>query len=68
MEKGDKVIWDSGFGYEIGFFIEESDNYMYNSYRINLTTGVVTGSTLRDKDRIIPHTEENIKQMEFKYK
>lgn len=67
MKKGDKIIWDSGFGYEVGFFIGEGNDKMYNSYRINLVTGSVEGDSLRSKDEVIPYGKEEIKLMFNKY-
>lgn len=34
---GDKVIWNSGFGYEIGTFVEEKN--MYGCFTILLCSG-----------------------------
>lgn len=68
MKKGDKIIWDSGFGYEIGYFIEDSEKQMYNSYKIELVTGIVQEETLRSKDEIILYTTENQIKMKNKYK
>jgi len=67
MKKGDKIIWDSGFGYEIGYFIEDSENKMYNSFKVELITGVVQEETLISKDEIIPYTKESQEQMSNKY-
>lgn len=61
MEKGDKIIWDSGWGYEIGYFIEETIGdtcFMHNPYKVNLITGVVIGETLKPRREVIPYTEE----------
>ena len=68
MKKGDKIIWDSHFGYEIGYFIGENDNVVYNTYKVELITGIVTGVTSRSKHEVIPFTDEALKQMIKKYK
>ena len=68
MKKGDKIIWDSGFGYEIGYFIEDAEKQMYNSYKIELVTGIVQEETLRSKDEIMLYTKENQSLMKAKYK
>lgn len=68
MKKGDRIIWDSGFGYEIGYFIEDSERKMYNSCTIDLLTGVVQGESLRSKDEVLPYTKENQEKMVSKYK
>jgi hypothetical protein len=68
MKKGDRIIWDSGFGYEIGYFIEDAEKQMYNSYKIELITGIVQEETLISKDEIIPYTKENQNRMKVRYK
>jgi hypothetical protein len=68
MVKGNKIIWDSGFGYDIGYFIENSEKIMYNSYKIELVTGVIQEETIRSKDEIIPYNIENKIKMIKKYK
>lgn len=35
----DKVIWDSGFGYEIGYYLDKG--YDENSYLIDQITGLI---------------------------
>ena len=67
MKHGDKIIWDSHFGYEVGYFIKESDDIMYNSYLLHLVTGSVIGTSLRSKDEIIEYTDENLQIMIKKY-
>ena len=67
MKKGDRIIWDSGLDYEIGYFIEEAEKQMYNSYKIELITGIVQEETLRSKNEIIPYTKENQSRMKAKY-
>ena len=46
MKAGDKIIWHSGFGYDIGYYVSESDDTMYNSYEIELVSGRILGKTL----------------------
>ena len=68
FKKGDRIIWDSGFGFEIGRFIEDSEHQMYGSYKVNLITGVVQGESLRPSSEIKPLNEETIKEVSKKYK
>lgn len=68
FNKGDKIIWDSFFGYELGYFICESDKTMYNSYKLDLKTGIVQGEALRSKQEVKPFNEETIKEMVKKYR
>ena len=66
LKKGDKIIWDSHFGYEIGYFIDVNPN-MYYSYRVNMVTGIVQSKCSYTKSEIKLHTPESIKEMELKY-
>lgn len=63
MKEGDKVIWNSGFGYEIGYFINESDENIFNTSKVNLITGIVIGECLRTKREVIPFTPEKLDEM-----
>lgn len=67
MKKGDKIIWDSGFGYEIGYFIKNSDYNMYNTYRVNFISGNIRGISMRSKDKIFKYTSLKISEMKNKY-
>jgi len=68
MIKGDKIIWDSGFGWEVGFYIRDSDDTIYNTHEVLLVTGVVNGSIMHPRDEIKPYTKELAKEMKKKYK
>ena len=67
FKQEDKIIWNSLWGYELGYFISNSDDSMYNSYNVYLVTGSVEGESLRSKDEIIPYNEDTIKEMVKKY-
>ncbi len=67
FNKGDKIIWDSFFGYELGHFICESDETMYNSYKVDMETGTVQGECLKSKQEVKPFNEETMKEMVKKY-
>ncbi len=67
MKDGDKIIWDSGYGYEIGYFIEESSHCIYNTYKINLVTGICIGITHRSQNEVKPYSEELAKELRDKY-
>ena len=68
MKKGDRIIWDSGFGYEIGYFIKSSDNNMYNTYLVDICTGIITRECMHSKNEIKPYNSENLAEMQKKYK
>lgn len=67
-ETREKIIWDSGFGYEIGFFIREANDIVQNTVIVELITGSQIGSALRSKDSIHLYCEETLEKMYKKYK
>ena len=67
MKKGDKIIWDSHFGYEIGYFIEESNENMYNTYKVDMITGIVTGEFYHSKNEIYLYSSAKQVEMQEKY-
>ncbi len=67
MKEGDKIIWDSGFGYEVGYYIKESDFNVYNTYLVNLSTGIVIGECMHSKHEITAYNPKNLAEMESKY-
>ena len=66
-KEGVKIIWNSGSGNDIGYYVSESDDIMYNSYEIELVSGRILGKTLRDKDQVIPYTASTITEMIEEY-
>jgi len=66
MKTGDKIIWDSGFGYDLGYFVSEED-CIYNNVRCDMVTGVVHGVNSYRKSEVIPYTEEKHEEMNTKY-
>lgn len=67
FSSGDKIIWDSGFGYELGVFLSEN-NAVMNSYTIDLVTGKCQGSTSRDISEIKHYSVELAIKLTKKYK
>ena len=64
--KGDKVIWDSHFGYEIGYFIGEGNQD--NTWFIDIRTGICTGECWLSKNEIYKYSDELIQKLTEKYK
>lgn len=62
---GDKVVWDSGWGYEIGYFKGEGNRYY--TYLIDIVTGIVTGECSHRKSEVLPYTDELITKLTAKY-
>lgn len=67
MEYGDKVIWDSGFGYDLGYYIRKDDN-IYNNVRCDMVTGIAQREISYSKTEVIPYTEEKHEEMKKKYR
>lgn len=62
----DRIVWDSGHGYEIGYFL--SDNgVMYNTYLVDIITGICQGEVSHSISQIKPYSKELIKDLTAKY-
>jgi len=68
VEPRSKIIWDSGFGYEVGYFIRVADDIMYDTVIVELITGMQKGNALRTKDSINWYSDEALSIMYQKYK
>ena len=67
MKKGIKIIWDSNFGYELGYFIKKSDENMYNTFLVDIRTGIITGKCMHYKNEILLYNSDNLELMKKKY-
>jgi len=65
IKVGDKIIWDSQFGYEIGIFLGNGNQY--NTYLVNLTTGIVQGEVSHSINEIKLFSIELIDKLNKKY-
>jgi len=61
----EKVAWDSHFGYEIGYFLGEG--HVYETYLIDVKTGVVHEPTCYPKSEIHKYSNELIDKLAKKY-
>ena len=66
FKKGDKIIWNSHFGYEIGYFIEESKTQVY-SYKVKMITGVVQEENTLSQNEIKKYSKELAEELAVKY-
>jgi hypothetical protein len=67
LAKGQRVVWDSGFGYDLCLFVEESTT-QYHSYKVDMVTGNLKGqNNTFSKDRVKPYTKELIQKLSQKY-
>lgn len=65
--KGQRVIYHSGIGYDLGRFHGENQN-QYEHYDVIIETGMFRGQTMSlPKSNIIPETKENLQSMFDKY-
>ena len=66
MKKGDKIIWDSHFGYEVGYFSKEK-GVMYNTSEVDLVSGIVHGKLSVTSYEILAFTKEIVESLNVKY-
>lgn len=64
MEAGDKIIWDSGFGYEIGYYLGKS--HMYYHLKVRLVSRN-RGIMHHQEEQVKPYSEELNDKMEKEY-
>ena len=62
ISNDDKIIWDSGFGYELGYF--KNNN---SKCKIHITTGIVQGELSVDRSEVYAYNSTTIKLMQEKY-
>jgi hypothetical protein len=60
-----KVIWDSHFGYEIGYFLGEGNQY--HTYLIDARNGLIHEPCSYSKSEIHKYTNELIDKLTEKY-
>jgi hypothetical protein len=65
IQKNDMVIWDSGFGYEIGKL--DGVGKTYNTLNVTLCTGIVQESSCYPENEIIKFSEAKLKELATKY-
>lgn len=66
MKEGDKIIWDSGFGYDLGYYVRVDDN-QYNNVLCNMVTGIVQRENSYSKQEVILFNEANEQMIREKY-
>ena len=66
MKFKDKIIWDSGFGYDTGIYIKEQ-GVMYNTCLIELQSGRYPGKISVTPSQVIPYSTDKIKELSIKY-
>lgn len=65
FEFNEPVVWDSQFGYEIGYFL--GDGVIYNTYLIDVKTGLILEPCTYPKTEVHKYTDELIKTLTKKY-
>jgi len=66
FKNGDRVIWDSHFGYDIAIFVGESG--CYERWRIKLVSGCCNGGEASAcKSETHPYSKELIAELSKKY-
>jgi hypothetical protein len=62
---GERVVWDSHFGYEIGYFLGEG--VLFNSHSIDVRSGIIPGECSYSKNEIHKYSDELINSLIKKY-
>ena len=65
FQANDPIIWDSGFGYEVGYYIGEGK--IENTILVELKTGVVQDVCSYPKIEILPYSIHCVKYLSAKY-
>lgn len=66
MKEGDRIIWDSSFGYDIGVFV--SDAISYGNVTIETYSGITAGSEISvRKSCVYDYSDELRDKMAQKY-
>tara|TARA_R110000796_G_scaffold159388_3_gene276198 strand:- start:18721 stop:19002 length:282 start_codon:yes stop_codon:yes gene_type:complete len=66
MKEGDLIIWDSHFGYDVGFYSKDK-GVMYNTCEVYLITGVCYGKFSATHYEVVTFNEETIVNLNTKY-
>lgn len=67
LKRGDKIIWDSGFGYEVGTYVN-SRGVMYGTCLVDLVTGIIHGEVSHPHKNIFHYSDELAEKLSKKYK
>jgi hypothetical protein len=65
FEFNERVVWDSGFGYEIGHFLGEGTHY--ETWLIDVRTGLIVEPCSHSKSEVFKYTTELINKLTAKY-
>lgn len=65
FSQNERVIWDSHFGYDIGYFL--GDGWAYNTYLIDIRTGRIVEECSLSKSEVHKYTDELIDKLTAKY-
>jgi hypothetical protein len=65
LKTNDKIIWDSGFGYSVGTYIQDrpEDDWLIGEH----ATIKVHSNMLVRKLEVLNYTEKNLNKMQLKY-
>lgn len=66
FKTGDKVIWNSGWGYDFGIYQRPSESWE-GTHVVEMTSGVVRGENSFFLYQLLPDTEANRILMKEKY-
>ncbi len=61
----ERVIWDSNFGYDVGYFLGEG--VMEWTYLIDMKSGLIHMPCSQPKDEIHPYSNKLVEELTKKY-
>lgn len=65
FKKNDRIIWDSSWGYEIGYF--EETGATVGTLKVDMITGIVQGLVSHPISEIKPYSKELVSELTKKY-
>jgi len=65
FKQNQRIIYDSGFGYEIGYF--QGEGLLLGTYQVDICTGVSVGLISHSKKDIINYSDDVITALSSKY-
>lgn len=65
MKKGNKVIWDSNFGYELGYYLGEGNQI--NTFLIDIKTGLIKAPVSYPIHQVKIYTKKLHNELKEKY-
>ncbi len=66
MKAGDKILWNSGYGYDIGYY-KDDKGLLNTTCLIHLNSGPKQGDLIVKKQEVILYSDENKSRLKKLY-